>query len=294
MDIAMTGTMGKNATVKNIIFAILVVILLIYTIFPLYWLFLASLKTRVDLFTIPPKFFFEPTIEHFKKIFIYTSLETGEQQQTRYLFWLLNSVLTAGIGTLLAVTLGTMAGYINSRMEYRGKKDFMFFVLSTRMLPPVAVIVPLYIVFAKLHLADTRLGMILLYTMIGLGLATWIMKGFFDNIPQEVEEAAFVNGYTRFQVFIKVLVPMVKGGIAATAGFCFIFAWNEFTFASIIATRHAMTLPPRIVAFMGSSGFEWGIVAASGFILIIPIFILFILIRKYILMGMTFGVLGRK
>ena len=87
---------------------------------------------------------------------------------------------------------------------------------------------------------------------------------------------------------------MVKGGIAATAGFCFIFAWNEFTFASIIATRHAMTLPPRIVAFMGSSGFEWGIVAASGFILIIPIFILFILIRKYILMGMTFGVLGRK
>jgi multiple sugar transport system permease protein len=294
MDITMPGTMGKNATVKNIIFAILVVALLFYTIFPLYWLFLASLKTRVDLFTIPPKFVFEPTFDHFKKIFIYTSLETQEQQQTRYLFWLLNSILTAGIGTLLAVTLGTMAGYINSRMEYRGKKDFMFFVLSTRMLPPVAIIVPLYIVFAKLHLADTRLGMILLYTMIGLGLATWIMKGFFDNIPQEVEEAAFVNGYTRFQVFIKVLVPMVKGGISATAGFCFIFAWNEFTFASIIATRHAMTLPPRIVSFMGSSGFEWGIVAASGFILIIPIFILFILIRKYILMGMTFGVLGRK
>ena len=290
----MPGTMGKNATVKNIIFAILVVALLFYTIFPLYWLFLASLKTRVDLFTIPPKFVFEPTFDHFKKIFIYTSLETQEQQQTRYLFWLLNSILTAGIGTLLAVTLGTMAGYINSRMEYRGKKDFMFFVLSTRMLPPVAIIVPLYIVFAKLHLADTRIGMILLYTMIGLGLATWIMKGFFDNIPKEVEEAAFVNGYTRFQVFIKVLVPMVKGGISATAGFCFIFAWNEFTFASIIATRHAMTLPPRIVSFMGSSGFEWGIVAASGFILIIPIFILFILIRKYILMGMTFGVLGRK
>jgi multiple sugar transport system permease protein len=294
MDLTMAGTMGKNATVKNIIYAILVVALLVYTIFPLYWLFLASLKTRVDLFTIPPKFVFEPTFDHFKKIFIYTSVETGEQQQTRYLFWLLNSVLTAGIGTMLAVTLGTMAGYINSRMEYRGKKDFMFFVLSTRMLPPIAIIVPLYIVFAKLHLADTRLGMILLYTMIGLGLATWIMKGFFDNIPQEVEEAAFVNGYTRFQVFIKVLVPMVKGGISATAGFCFIFAWNEFTFASIIATRHAMTLPPRIVSFMGSSGFEWGIVAASGFILIIPIFVLFILIRKYLLMGMTFGVLGRK
>lgn len=285
---------GKRDIVRLVIFIILVAIVLIYTLFPLYWLFLASIKTRIDLFTIPPKFFFKPTFNHFKRLFIYTTLETGEEQHTRFLFWLMNSFITAGVGTTLAVVLGTMAGYVNSRMEYRGKGDFMFFVLSTRMLPPVAIIVPLYIVFARLRLADTRLGMILLYTLIGLGLSTWIMKGFFDGIPTEVEEAAFVNGYTRFQAFIKLLVPMVKGGIAATAGFCFIFAWNEFTFASIIATRYAMTLPPRIVAFMGTSGFEWGIVAASGYILIIPILVLFILIRKYILMGMTFGVLGRK
>jgi len=285
---------GGKKIVKRVVFIIILAVILIYTLFPLYWLFLASIKTRIELFTIPPKFFFKPTFVHYKKLFIYTTLETGEEQPTRFLFWLTNSVLEAGIGTTLAVVFGTMAGYINSRMEYTGKKDFMFFVLSTRMLPPVAIIVPLYIVFARLKLADTRFGMILLYTLIGLGLATWIMKGFFDGIPTEVEEAAFVNGYTRFQAFIKILVPMVKGGIAATAGFCFIFAWNEFTFASIIATRHAMTLPPRIVAFMGTSGFEWGIVAASGYILIIPILVLFILIRKYILMGMTFGVLGRK
>lgn len=294
MDIAMTSAAGKSGIGRKIIFVVIVVILLFYTLFPLYWLFLASLKTRIDLFTIPPKFVFEPTLAHFKKLFIYTTLETGVEQQTKFLFWLMNSALEAGIGTLLAVGLGTMAGYINSRMDYWGKKDFMFFVLSTRMLPPVAIIVPLYILFAKLRLADTRFGMILLYTLIGVGLATWIMKGFFDGIPREVEEAAFVNGYTRFQAFIKILVPMVKGGIAATAGFCFIFTWNEFTFASIIATTDAMPLPPRIIAFMGTSGFEWGLASASGFILIIPIFVLFILIRKYILMGMTFGVLGRK
>jgi len=285
---------GRKSIAKQIVFIIILAGILVYTLFPLYWLFLASIKTRIDLFTIPPKFFFKPTFDHYKRLFIYTTLETGEEQQTRFLFWLTNSVIEAGIGTTLAVVFGTMAGYINSRMEYSGKKDFMFFVLSTRMLPPVAIIVPLYIVFARFRLADTRFGMILLYTLIGLGLATWIMKGFFDGIPTEVEEAAFVNGYTRFQAFIKILVPMVKGGIAATAGFCFIFAWNEFTFASIIATRYAMTLPPRIVSFMGTSGFEWGIVAASGYILIIPILVLFILIRKYILMGMTFGVLGRK
>ncbi len=284
----------RRGIVRRIVFVIIIIVVLIYTLFPLYWLFLASLKTRIDLFTIPPKFTFKPTFSHYKKLFIYTTLETGEEQQTRFLYWLINSMISAGVGTALAVSFGTMAGYINSRMTYRGKGDFMFFVLSTRMLPPVAIIVPLYIVFARLRLADTRLGMILLYTLIGIGLATWIMKGFFDGIPTEVEEAAFVNGYTRFQAFFKILVPMVKGGIAATAGFCFIFAWNEFTFASIIATRHAMTLPPRIVSFMGTSGFEWGIVAASGYILIIPILVLFILIRKYILMGMTFGVLGRK
>jgi multiple sugar transport system permease protein len=285
---------GKKSLAGRAIFIILIALVLMYTLFPLYWLFLASLKSRIDLFTIPPKFFFKPTLEHFQKLFIYTTLETGEQQQTRFLFWLSNSLIEAGLGTLLAVALGTMAGYINSRMEYRGKGDFMFFVLSTRMLPPVAIIVPLYIVFARMRLADTRLGMLLLYTLIGLGLATWIMKGFFDGIPTEVEEAAFVNGYTRFQAFWKILVPMVKGGIAATAGFCFIFAWNEFTFASIIATRHAMTLPPRIVAMMGTSGFEWGVAAAAGYVLIVPILVLFILIRRYILMGMTFGVLGRK
>jgi multiple sugar transport system permease protein len=250
----------KRNIIGRIIFVLIVVLILIYTLFPLYWLLLASMKSRNDLFMIPPKFFFKPTLRYFKELFVYTTYVSGEEQATSFLFWLRNSLIEACVGTFLAVAFGTMAGYINSRFR----------------------------------LSDTLLGMILLYMMIGIGLSTWIMKGFFDGIPREVEEAAFVNGYTRFQAFFKVLVPMVKGGIAATTGFCFIFAWNEFTFATIISTRYAVTLPARIVAFMGTAGFEWGRVAASGYILIIPILVLFILIRKYILMGMTFGVLGRK
>ncbi|MGQ9615238.1 MAG: carbohydrate ABC transporter permease [Spirochaetota bacterium] len=286
--------MEEKKLIGKIIFVLIIILILIYTLFPLYWLLLASVKTRNDLFLIPPKFFFKPTFRHFKELFIYTTYVTGEEQATWFLLWLRNSFIEAFSGTFLAVAFGTMAGYINSRMEYKGKKDYMFFVLSTRMLPPVAIIVPLYVVMSRFRLSDTLLGMTLLYMMIGVGLSTWIMKGFFDGIPKEIEEAAFVNGYTRFQVFFKVLIPMVKGGIAATTGFCFIFAWNEFTFATIISTRYAATLPSRIVAFMGSSGFEWGKVAAAGYILIVPILVLFILIRKYILMGMTFGVLGRK
>ena len=283
---------SKNHPTKNIIFIVLIAIILIFTIFPLFWLLLSSFKTRVDLFATPPKFFFTPTIGAYQRLFV-TTFKSGETSETNFLLCMVNSFIEAGIGTLLAVVLGTMAGYANSRFDYAGKKDFMFFVLSTRMLPPVAVIVPLYILYARVGLADTRLGMILLYTMMGLGLSTWIMKGFFDGIPTAVEEAAFVNGYTRFQVFLKVLVPMVKGGIAATAGFCFIFAWNEFTFASIVSTRYAITLPPRIAAALGPEGLDWGMVAAAGYILILPVLILFILIRKHILMGMTFGVLGR-
>ncbi|MBD3307833.1 ABC transporter permease subunit [candidate division KSB3 bacterium] len=283
---------GKHQTSKTIIFTLLITAILLFTIFPLLWLLLSSFKTRVDLFAIPPKFFFDPTLGAYERLFV-TTFKSGETSQTNFVLCMVNSFIEAGLGTILAVVLGTMAGYANSRFEYKGKKDFMFFVLSTRMLPPVAIIVPLYMLYARIGLADTRLGMILLYTMMGLGLSTWIMKGFFDGIPTAVEEAAFVNGYTRFQVFIKVLVPMVKGGIAATAGFCFIFAWNEFTFASIITTRYAITLPPRIAAALGPEGLDWGMVAAAGYILIVPVLILFILIRKYILMGMTFGVLGR-
>ena len=126
MDILMTSAAKNSGIGRNIILVIIVVMLLFYTLFPLYWLFLASLKTRIDLFTIPPKFLFTPTFEHFKKLFIYTTLETGEEQQTKFVFWLVNSALEAGIGTLLAVVLGTMAGYINSRMEYRGRRISCF------------------------------------------------------------------------------------------------------------------------------------------------------------------------
>jgi len=167
-------------------------------------------------------------------------------------------------------------------------------VLSTRMLPPVAVLVSFHIMFSNIGLADTRFGMILLYILVNIGLATWIMKGFFDGVPQAVEEVALINGYSRFYAFRKLVLPMVKGGVAATTGFCFIFAWNEFTFASIISTTTAKTLPVRISAALGLEGLDWGMVSAAGILLITPIVILFYLIRRHLLMGMTFGVLGRK
>lgn len=283
----------KKSEIKQFIIIALIGIYFIFSMGPLCWLFLSSLKSRLDLFSIPPKIVFQPTLNGYKSLFIKTYKDgtTGTSEITATMY---NSILIAGLGTILAVGMGTLAGYAASRFNFKGKGDFMFFVLSTRMLPPVAILVSIHIMFSKIGLADTRSGLILLYILANIGLATWIMKGFFDGIPTDVEEVAVINGYSRFYAFRKLVLPMVKGGIAATTGFCFIFAWNEFTFASIISTTRAKTLPVRISAALGPEGLDWGMVSAAGILLIIPVSILFYLIRKHLLMGMTFGVMGRK
>ena len=207
---------------------------------------------------------------------------------------LVTSILVSVLGTFFAVALGTLAGYATSRFRFPGHGDFMFFVLSTRMIPPVAVLVFYLVMYSRLGLIDTKVGLILVTTFINLGLATWIMKGFFDGVPSEVENIALVNGYSRLNAFWRLVLPMVRGGIAATAGFCFIFAWNEFSFASILATTTAKPLPVKISAAMGATGMEWTQIFAAGVVLVIPVAIFFFLIRHYLLIGMTFGVLGKR
>jgi multiple sugar transport system permease protein len=201
--------------------------------------------------------------------------------------------LISVLGTFFAVVLGTLAGYATSRFRFAGHGDFLFFVLSTRMIPPVAVLVFYLVMYARLGLIDTKTGLVLVTTFINLGLATWIMKGFFDGVPIEVENIALVNGYSRLYAFRRLVLPMVKGGIAATAGFCFIFAWNEFSFASILATTSSKPLPVKISAAMGATGMEWTQIFAAGVVLVLPVAIFFYLIRRYLLIGMTFGVLGK-
>jgi len=284
---------ANGSKVTRLIVITIIGIWVVFSLGPLFWLFLSSLKTRLDLFSMPPKFFFSPTLHGYKSLFVIT-YKDGSTGLSEIIDTMINSVVIAGGGTILAVCLGTMAGYAASRFDFKGKGDFMFFVLSTRMLPAVAVLVSFHIMFSRLGLADTRFGLTLLYILVNIGLATWIMKGFFDSVPQDVEEVALINGYSRLYAFRKLVLPMVKGGIAATTGFCFIFAWNEFTFASIISTTTAKTLPVRISAALGKEGLDWAMVAAAGVLLIIPITILFYLIRRHLLMGMTFGVLGRK
>jgi multiple sugar transport system permease protein len=273
--------------------ALVIGIYLVFSTGPVIWLMLSSIKNRQDLFSWPPTVIFRPVLTGYEAVF---GLGSAQQTATAVGLYdsLVNSIVVSGFGTLFAVVLGALAGYAASRFRFPGRSDFMFFVLSTRMIPPVAVLVFYHVLYSRLQLTDTKVGLVLVTTFINLGLATWIMKGFFDAVPTEVENIALVNGYSRLYAFRRLVIPMVKGGIAATAGFCFIFSWNEFAFSSILATTRAKTLPVKISSAMGATGIEWTQIFAAGFVLVVPVVIFFYLIRRYLLMGMTFGVLARS
>ena len=210
---------------------------------------------------------------------------------SKYFYQLLNSIIIGGGSTILAVGLGTLAAYAFSRFDVAGKDDLLFFILSTRMLPPVVVVIPIYLMYSELGLRDTHFGLILLYTTFNVSFAVWLMKGFIDEIPKEYEDAALVDGYSRFQTFMKVILPQSVTGIAATAVFCLITAWNEFAFALVLTEvgGKAVTAPPSITSATGSAGMDWGKIAASTFVFLLPVAVFTFLMRGHLLRGVTFG-----
>ena len=210
---------------------------------------------------------------------------------SKYFYQLLNSIIIGGGSTILAVGLGTLAAYAFSRFDIAGKDDLLFFILSTRMLPPVVVVIPIYLMYSALGLRDTHFGLILLYTTFNVSFAVWLMKGFIDEIPKEYEDAALVDGYSRFQTFMKVILPQSVTGIAATAVFCLITAWNEFAFALVLTEvgGRAVTAPPSITSATGSTGMDWGKIAAGTFVFLLPVAVFTFLMRSHLLRGVTFG-----
>jgi multiple sugar transport system permease protein len=187
------------------------------------------------------------------------------------------------------VVLGLFAAYAFSRFKVPGKDDLLFFILSTRMLPGVVVTIPIFLMYRQLTLSDSHLGMILLYTAFNLSFSVWLLKGFIDEIPKEYEEAALVDGYTRWQAFYKIVLPQAVTGIAATAVFCLIFAWNEYAFALMLTSDKARTAPPSIATMLGRGGIEWSAIAAGSLGFLIPVVIVTFALRKYLLRGITFG-----
>lgn len=294
----------------------LVVCYALIAIIPLIWIFATGFKSPPDSIAYPPKVVFEPTLEGYVNLFTTRSRQTDDYieslgpPQTWYdalvrernmvitgpsrfagRYW--NSIVIGFGSTFLAVFLGTLAAYAFSRFKIPLKDDLLFFILSTRMMPPVAVAIPIFLMYRQLGLSDTAAGMILLYTAVNLSLSVWLLKGFVDEIPREYEEAAVVDGYTRLQAFVKVVLPQMRAGIAATAIFCLIFAWNEYAFALLLTSGQAQTAPPFIPLIIGEGGLDWPAVAAGTTLFLLPVVIFTVMLRNQLLRGITFGAVRR-
>jgi multiple sugar transport system permease protein len=286
------------------------------SLIPLVWIVMTSFRTPQDAIAYPPQVITQPSLIGYVNLFTTRSRVSSqelaalppsatwyeglvrEQQMilagpSRFSDRYLNSVLIGFGSTLLSVVLGTLAAYAFSRFGVPGKDDLLFFILSTRMMPPIAVAIPIYLMFRAIGLSDTHLGLILLYTVVNLSLSVWLLKGFMDEIPREYEEAAMVDGYTRFQAFIKVVLPQAATGIATTAIFCLIFAWNEYAFALLLTSGTAQTSPPFIPTIIGEGGLDWPAMAAGTTLFLLPVLVFTVLLRKHLLRGITFGAIRK-
>jgi multiple sugar transport system permease protein len=292
--------------------AVIVVAYALITMIPLVWIFLTGLKTPPDSISYPPKLLFTPSLEGYCNLFTTRSRQTAEYIDSlppasgvcddiarkrnmviagpsNFIPRFVNSLIIAFGSTALSVLLGAAAAYGFSRFKVPLKDDLLFFILSTRMMPPIAVAIPIYLMYRELGLSDTKLGMILLYTAVNVSLAVWLLKGFIDEIPREYEEAAMIDGYTRLQAIFRVVLPQATTGLVATAIFCLIFAWNEYAFAVLLTSGEAQTAPPFIPIIIGEGGQDWPAVAAGTTIVLIPILVFTIVLRKHLLRGITFG-----
>ena len=291
---------------------VVVVAYALLSLIPLLWIFATGFKTPPDSIAYPPKLVFGPTLEGYVNVFTTRSRQTPEYMASlppAETWWdelvrsrsmviagpskfgqrFLNSVVIGFGSTFLSVLLGTLAAYAFSRFRVPLKDDLLFFILSTRFMPPIAVAIPIFLMYRTLGLSDTWLGLILLYTAVNVSLAVWLLKGFIDEIPREYEEAAMIDGYSRLQAFVKVVLPQAATGIAATAIFCLIFAWNEYAFSVLLTSGEAQTAPPFIPMIIGEGGLDWPAVGAGTTLFLLPILIFTVLLRRHLLRGITFG-----
>ena len=313
---------APGARLYNRIAVAAVIIITLIFLSPIYWIGSTSFKSRSIATTVPPTVFFQPEISPYIKLFtkrvqlsksvdqatydaspwwqklVYDGgeriLMVGDSPQlSAYPSRFENSLIIAITSTLLAVGLGTLTAYGFSRFRIKGEADLLFFILSTRMLPPVVVAIPMFLMYRAVGLTDTHIGLIIMYVAFNLSFSVWLMKGFMDEIPKEYEEAALVDGYTRMQAFFKIVLPEATTGIAATAVFCFITAWNEYAFALMLTSRNAQTAPPFIPAQVGSGLTDWTTIAAGSVLFLLPVAIFTFLLRKHLLRGVTFGAIRK-
>lgn len=254
-------------------------LLAVIALFPFIWEARTSLMTRVDAFAVPPILKFRPIFSTYAQMLI--------KRGMWYNF--LNTVICSVSATVLSISLGSLAAYSFARFEFKGKDSLAFWILSNRMIPPVALVLPIFVMYQKMNLLDTRLGLVILYTAMQLPFVIWIMESYFEEIPAELEEAAMIDGASWFQVLTRITLPLAVPSIIATAIFVLILNWNEFPFALILTSTKAKTLPPAVMTFMDERNIHWNEVAAATMIISVPIIVFGFLFQKRLVRGWTMG-----
>jgi len=268
----------KSRLFKNCLWGIAITLIAIIAIFPFVWMLLISLKTRVLTYD-PSVWFFKPTLENYLAIF----------QERHILFFAKNSLIVVFSTTIISLIFGSIAAYGFARFSFSKKEDFAFWILSLRMLPPMATVIPFFVLAKFTGLLDTHLILILSYMTFNIPFSIWMMRGFFEEIPRQVEEAASVDGCSHWQIFTKILLPLSLPGLTATAIFCIIQSWNEFAFALFLTGFNARTLPTTASFFLSVTGVIWGEMSAVGVLTVLPVLIFAMLVQRYMIRGLTFG-----
>jgi multiple sugar transport system permease protein len=262
--------------------------------FPVLWIILTAFKTYDDVLAVPAKFIFTPTLENFVQVFSRAYSVGGQAQATGFTLYFFNSIFIATVSILLALVIGTLAAYGFSRYPLKGNDTYLFIILSTRMLPAIVVIIPIFIMFRVTGLAGTYLGIIALYTAFNLPFTVWMMKSFFDELSPDVEDAARIDGSSDVRVFFKICLPQVIAGLAATAVFGLILTWNEFLFALLLSGVETRTVPVAMAQTIGGDiGVRWGLLAAIETLFLIPVIIVTFALQNQLLRGVTFGTIKR-
>lgn len=265
---------------KNTVLYSIVTLALIWALLPIVWMVMSSVKTEAGMFSMPPKFFFKPNFDTFKFMF---------SEEGNFFGFLSNSVIAAVLSTLISLILGTLGGFALARGNFKNEKALSFWIISTRMAPIPAVILPLYLMFSKMGLIGTMPGLLFAYTTFNLPFALWMMMIFFKEVPIALEEAAMIDGCSRFQAFWRVALPPAAPGLVATGILCLMFSWNDFMFASIFSGHDTQTVPVAASLLITQTGIAWGQAMATGTVIITPMVIAGLAVRKYLVQGLSMG-----
>ncbi|UCI22798.1 carbohydrate ABC transporter permease (plasmid) [Mesorhizobium sp. B2-1-8] len=249
-------------------------------LFPILWILGISFKTRQQIFTNPPLFFWEPTLQNYQQV-----LKTAA-----FFPALFQSLLISGGTVLLSLVVGAPAAYAMARIPFRGRTTVYYSLLMMRMLPPMAVLIPMFFLFDAFGLKNSSLGVILAYTTFSLPLVVWVMRNFFEELPVEIEESAAIDGASRWTTFLRIVLPLSRPGLVAIGLLSLLMAWNDFLFAAVLTNNATQTLPVLLASYStADSGVDWGQLAAAGMLVVSPVLLISVLAQRHLVAGLSAG-----